>query len=48
VGKQKGYLKGHTIAYGSGRNRRQAILKLCNYNKKFKFAPANSVIMPNK
>jgi voltage-gated potassium channel len=35
VEKQIGYLKGHTIVCGYGRNGRQAILKLGNYNKKF-------------
>ena len=35
VEKQIGYLKGHTIVCGYGRNGQQAILKLGNYNKKF-------------
>jgi len=35
VEKQIGHLKGHTIVCGYGRNGRQAILKLGNYNKKF-------------
>jgi len=35
VKKQIGYLKGHTIVCGYGRNGQQAILKLGNYNKKF-------------
>jgi len=35
VEKQIGHLKGHTIVCGFGRNGRQAILKLGNYNKKF-------------
>ena len=35
VEKQIGYLKGHTIVCGYGRNGKQAILKLGNYNKKF-------------
>ena len=35
VGKQIGHLKGHTIVCGYGRNGRQAILKLGNYNKMF-------------
>lgn len=35
VEKQIGRLKGHTIVCGYGRNGKQAILKLGNYNKKF-------------
>ena len=35
VEKQIGYLKGHTIVCGYGRNGQQAILKLGNYNKEF-------------
>ena len=35
VEKQIGYLKGHTIVCGYGRNGQQAILKLKNYNQKF-------------
>lgn len=35
VEKQIGHLKGHTIVCGYGRNGKQAILKLGNYNKKF-------------
>jgi voltage-gated potassium channel len=35
VEKQIGHLNGHTIVCGYGRNGRQAILKLGNYNKKF-------------
>ncbi|TMM31956.1 potassium channel protein [Polaribacter aestuariivivens] len=35
VEKQIAYLKGHTIVCGFGRNGKQAILKLNNYNKKF-------------
>ncbi|MEN8776738.1 MAG: potassium channel protein [Polaribacter sp.] len=35
VEKQIGYLKGHTIVCGFGRNGKQAIVKLNNYNKKF-------------
>jgi voltage-gated potassium channel len=35
VEKQIRHLKGHTIVCGFGRNGRQAILKLGNYNKKF-------------
>ncbi len=33
--KQIGHLKGHTIVCGYGRNGKQAILKLSNYNRKF-------------
>jgi len=35
VEKQIGHLKGHTIVCGYGRNGKQAILKLSNYNRKF-------------
>lgn len=35
VEKQIGYLKGHTIVCGYGRNGKQAILKLGNYKKEF-------------
>ncbi len=35
VKKQIGHLKGHTIVCGFGRNGKQAILKLVNYNVKF-------------
>lgn len=35
VEKKIGHLKGHTIVCGYGRNGRQAILKLGNYNKQF-------------
>lgn len=35
VEKQIAHLKGHTIVCGYGRNGKQAILKLSNYNKKF-------------
>ena len=35
VEKQIGHLKGHTIVCGYGRNGKQAILKLRNYNRKF-------------
>ncbi|MGJ8744718.1 potassium channel family protein [Polaribacter sp.] len=35
VEKQIAHLKGHTIVCGFGRNGKQAILKLKNYNKKF-------------
>ena len=35
VEKKIGHLKGHTIVCGYGRNGKQAILKLSNYNRKF-------------
>tara|TARA_R110002049_G_scaffold25194_1_gene88557 strand:- start:6532 stop:7530 length:999 start_codon:yes stop_codon:yes gene_type:complete len=45
VEKQIGHLKGHTIVCGYGRNGKQAILKLGNYNKKFVVVDRNKEIV---
>jgi voltage-gated potassium channel len=45
VEKQIARLKGHTIVCGYGRNGRQAILKLGNYNKKFVVIEKNKEII---
>ncbi|WP_299017373.1 potassium channel protein [uncultured Polaribacter sp.] len=45
VEKQIGHLKGHTIVCGYGRNGKQAILKLGNYNKNFVVVEKNKKII---
>lgn len=45
VEKQIWHLKGHTIVCGYGRNGKQAILKLGNYNKKFVVVDRNKEIV---
>lgn len=45
VEKQIGHLKGHTIVCGYGRNGKQAILKLNNYNKKFVVVEKNKLMI---
>ena len=47
VEKQIGHLKGHTIVCGYGRNGKQAILKLGNYNKKFVVVEKKKEVIAN-